>query len=93
MTEGATSVSRLDDTIHRKSSSPPDEAIELPALRNPADANAQDNPNNKVIPCIFIKSLYNDTIPFHSLTHSHSQLHRQIKIAHKKERVRRPISE
>lgn len=48
MTEGATSVSRLDETIHHKSSLAPEESIELPALRNPSDAHAQDN-HDKVI--------------------------------------------
>lgn len=42
MTEGTTTVSRIDDK-HHKSSLAPDESIELPALRNPsiADAHSQ----------------------------------------------------
>lgn len=38
MTDGATSVTCLDETMHHKSSLTPDESIELPALRNPLDA-------------------------------------------------------
>lgn len=34
MTEGATTVSCIDETTHHKSSLAPDESIEMPALRN-----------------------------------------------------------
>ncbi|XP_055316788.1 sodium- and chloride-dependent GABA transporter 1 [Sitodiplosis mosellana] len=47
MTEGATSVSCLDETIHHKSSLAPDESIELPALRNPSDAHTQEKQQDK----------------------------------------------
>lgn len=49
MTEGATSVSCLDETIHHKSSLAPDESIELPALRTPSDAHTQEKQQDKVI--------------------------------------------
>lgn len=49
MTEGATTVSCLDETIHHKSSLAPDESIELPALRGPSDAHIQEKPAEKVI--------------------------------------------
>lgn len=49
MTEGATSVSCLDETIHHKSSLAPDESIELPALRTPSDAHTQEKQPDKVI--------------------------------------------
>lgn len=46
MTEGATSVTCLDETTHHKSSLAPDESIELPALRNPSivDVRIHDKP-------------------------------------------------
>lgn len=56
MTEGVTSVSCLDETIHHKSSLAPDESIELPALRNPSDAHTQEKQQDKVI---FIISDFN----------------------------------
>lgn len=52
MTEGAISVSCLDETIHHKSSLAQDESIELPALRNPSDAHIQEKQPDKVI-CVF----------------------------------------
>lgn len=62
MTEGATSVSCLDETIHHKSSLAPDESIELPALRNPSDAHAQEKQQDKVIFIIFWNSIH---VTFH----------------------------
>lgn len=48
MTEGATTVTSLDEAIklHHKSSLAPDESIELPVLRNPpiVDALSQQQP-------------------------------------------------
>lgn len=52
MTEGATSVSCLDETIQHKSSLAPDESIELPVLRNPSDAHTQEKQPEKVISTI-----------------------------------------
>lgn len=76
MTEGATSVSCLDETIQHKSSLAPDESIELPVLRNPSDAHTQEKQPEKVISTILAFNSRH-TKKF-IVTHTHLNMQREI---------------
>lgn len=59
MTDGATSVTCLDETINHKSSLSPDESIELPALRNPLDApEKQQDKVIKIVHLVFEMNIF-----------------------------------
>lgn len=71
MTEGATTVSCIDETPHHKSSLAPDESIEMPALRNTSivDVHIQEKHEQViyVYMYIYIYALMNcDNIHYHA---------------------------
>lgn len=70
MTEGATTVSCIDETAHHKSSLAPDESIEMPALRNTSivDVHIQEKHEQVIYIHIYIPTNWYTAIMHHTHT-------------------------
>lgn len=74
MTEGATTVSCIDETAHHKSSLAPDESIEMPALRNTSivDAHIQEKHEQVIDICTTTKK---HIMALHGMIRTHNTYH------------------